>query len=303
MEAFMKENLSLYYIFYTVGKTGNISKAARKLYISQPAITRAIQKLEENLNTILFKRTSRGVILTPDGQLLFQKTCDAFSILSEGENALLHNNARNFPKLRLGASSTLIKYALLPHLKHYISSHPHVKVYLSCQSTYQTLQLLEEEKIDMGLIGRPSNISHFSFHPLLQIHDIFVATPQYLQNIKTLHPGESLTDAATFMLLDEENITRQYIDTQIKKSDFEFNHILEVNTMDLLIQFAQTSLGIACVIKEFVKEELNNGQLVEIPLNISLPPREIGFACRKKEEDNPLLKPFLQNNIYNKKSS
>lgn len=293
----MKENLSSYYIFYMVGKTGNISKAARELYISQPAISRAIQKLEENLDTVLFKRTSRGVTLTPEGQLLFQKTCDAFSILSEGENAILHNNTRSFPKIRLGASSTLIKYALLPHLKLYISSHPHVRVYLSCQSTYQTLHLLEEEKIDIGLIGKPSGISHFSFYPLLQIHDIFVSTPQYLENLKTLHPKEPLADAATFMLLDEGNITRQYVDAQLKKSDFEFNHILEVNTMDLLIQFAQTGLGIACVIKEFVQEELNNGQLVEVPLNLLLSPREIGFACKKKGEDNPLLKPFLQNNI------
>ena len=57
----MRENLSLYHIFYTVGRTGSISQAARELYISQPAITKAIKKLEENLDTVLFKRTSRGV--------------------------------------------------------------------------------------------------------------------------------------------------------------------------------------------------------------------------------------------------
>ena len=64
----MQENLSLYHIFYTVSRTGNISTAAKELYISQPAISRAIKKLESNLDTTLFKRSSRGVTLTPDGQ-------------------------------------------------------------------------------------------------------------------------------------------------------------------------------------------------------------------------------------------
>ena len=69
----MQENLSLYHIFYTVSRTGNISTAAKELYISQPAISRAIKKLESNLDTTLFKRSSRGVTLTPDGQILYEK--------------------------------------------------------------------------------------------------------------------------------------------------------------------------------------------------------------------------------------
>ena len=69
----MQENLSLYHIFYTVSRTGNISTAAKELYISQPAISRAIKKLESNLDPTLFKRSSRGVTLTPDGQILYEK--------------------------------------------------------------------------------------------------------------------------------------------------------------------------------------------------------------------------------------
>lgn len=87
----MQENLSLYHVFYVVGKTGNISKAAKELFISQPAVSRAVQKLEASLNVSLFKRNSRGVILTPAGELLFQKLKGAFSLISEGEELLLHS--------------------------------------------------------------------------------------------------------------------------------------------------------------------------------------------------------------------
>ena len=70
----MNQNLSLYRIFYTVAQTGNISRAAEELFISQPAISKSISKLENNLNSILFKRNSRGVTLTPEGELLYNYT-------------------------------------------------------------------------------------------------------------------------------------------------------------------------------------------------------------------------------------
>ena len=68
----MAENLSLYKIFHTVAKTGNISKASKELYISQPGVSKAIHRLEDHLQTVLFTRSSRGVSLTQDGTLLFQ---------------------------------------------------------------------------------------------------------------------------------------------------------------------------------------------------------------------------------------
>ena len=289
----MQENLSLYYIFYIVGKTGTLSKAARELYISQPAITRAIQKLEQNLDTELFRRSSRGVTLTADGETLYEKVKEAFALVSEGETAILHNRSRQIPHLRLGTSSTLCRYVLLSHLKPYIQAHPEVRVTISCQSTYQTLGLLEEEKIDLGLIGRPSKLRGCCFRPLMRISDTFVATRQYLKNQQELYRDEPLAHTAAFMMLDEENITRQSINAQLKDHRLELSHILEVSTMDLLIRFAETGLGIAGVIRQFVEEELKNGTLVEVPMGINFPDREIGFVCRQKDRDLPILRDFF----------
>lgn len=280
----MQENLSLYHIFYTVSRTGNISSAAKELYISQPAISRAIKKLENNLDVTLFKRSSRGVFLTPDGQLLYEKVKEAFDLLSEGEDAILHNRSREIPRLRIGASTTLCKYVLMPRLKDFISANPKIRITISCQSTYQTLKLLEEDKIDIGLIGKPQKLTGYEFFPLLQIQDTFVATKQYLENQQQLFPGEPLYQTATFMLLDELNITRQSVNTMLNEHHLQLGHILEVSTMDLLIQFAQVGLGVACVIKEFVQAELDAGTLVEAPLGLDFPAREIGFVCKKGTE-------------------
>ncbi len=74
----MDQNLSQYKIFYEVAKAGNISKAAKELFISQPAISKSISKLEDNLGVALFTRNSRGVQLTEEGKLLFHHTKTAF---------------------------------------------------------------------------------------------------------------------------------------------------------------------------------------------------------------------------------
>ena len=84
----MEQHLSQYKIFYEVARCGNISKAARELYISQPAISKAVSKLEENLGTRLFSRNSRGVLLTREGEILYQHISTAFEAINKGEKEL-----------------------------------------------------------------------------------------------------------------------------------------------------------------------------------------------------------------------
>ena len=290
----MEQNLSLYYIFHTVAKNGNISQAARELFISQPAISKSISKLEQNLNVQLFKRGSRGVTLTPDGEILYQHTCEAFQSLQSGEKALARRQALGISHLRIGVSTTLCKYILLPYLQKYIQANPHVKISISCQSTYQTLSLLDENKIDIGLVGEAGMSKNFIFTPLQNIQDIFVSTESYLEHLKQRSDANDFFQTATFMMLDEENITRQYVNRVFLEQGMELSNILEVTTMDLLIEFAKIDLGVACVIREFVEDELQKKELVEVSLPLQFEPRQIGFACRKEDAGSTAIQNFYQ---------
>ena len=120
----MIENLSYYHIFYEVATTQNLSKAAQNLYISQPAVTKSIQKLEENLNLSLFTRTSRGVRLTPEGNILYEHVKSAFSSLIRGEQEIQSMLSLQSGSIRIGVSTTLCKYILLPHLQEFIHLFP-----------------------------------------------------------------------------------------------------------------------------------------------------------------------------------
>lgn len=309
----MEQNLSLYKIFNSVAASGNISHSAKELYISQPAISKSITKLEESLGITLFNRTSRGVHLTEEGALLYEYTKSAFDTLMQGEANIKRINELGIGHLRIGVSTTLCKYILLPYLKHFVSSYPHIKVTLECQSTFQTLDLLERNKIDIGLIGRPDTVKSLDFYPVMQIEDIFVTTHSYLDNLRVRESSQLTKDksadnetapfsmntmdifkTANVMLLDEKNMTRLYIEDYFTRNHIETNQILEVSNMDLLIEFAKIGLGVSCVIKEFIQNELEDSTLVEIPLEKPLGKREIGFAFENNSSLSDSAQKFIR---------
>ena len=120
-------SLTSYQIFNKVAETGNISQAAKELFINQPAISKSIQRLEASLHTVLFTRTSRGVTLTEEGKLLYSYTQDAFRALGEGETAVRQASRLGIGHIRIGASATLCKHLLLPYLKDFAALHPHIR--------------------------------------------------------------------------------------------------------------------------------------------------------------------------------
>lgn len=296
----MEQNLSLYRVFYTVANTGNISKAAEQLFISQPAISKSIRKLEQSLDVTLFSRNSRGVQLTEEGEILYTYVQKAFFSLQTGESRIKKINELGIGHLHIGVSTTLCKFMLLPYLQEFIKTHPHIKITIECQSTNHTLQLLKENKIDVGLIGEPERPHHVHFDSLGEIEDIFVSTKTYLNNLslRTNHRDDIFRNA-TLMLLDKENMTRQYIDDYLAAHRIETNNLLEVSTMDLLIEFSKISLGVACVIRQFVEKELAKGELVEIPLPFPIHRRNIGFAYLDNLQQTTAVREFIE--FYNTK--
>lgn len=293
----MNQNLSSYWIFYTVANAGNISKAAKELYISQPAISKSIQKLEESLNCKLFSRSSRGVILTDEGNLLYGHVKEAFETLNQGEDKLKRSIELGVGRIQIGVSSTLCKYLLLPYLSEFIHQNPHISISISCQSTNETLRLLDENKIDIGLIGKPDNLKGFHFDFLDNIEDTFVASPEYLANLsKRGITKEAILSNATLMLLDKHNMTRRYIDDYFQANLISISETIDISDMGLLIDFAKIGVGVACVIKSFVAKELKKGTLEEIPLDIPIPTREVGFAYKESINPTPALSTFI--NFY-----
>ena len=327
----MIDNLNYYKVFFTVANTESISKAADKLFISQPAVSKSISNLEESLGTKLFDRGSRGVTLNEEGRILYEHLKNAFETITKAEDELHHINELGIGELRLGISTSLCRYILMPYLKNYIAANPHVKFTIDCHSTYNTIRQLQEGNIDVGFICETSLPPDYIYEPFREVHDIFIASDRYLHNLsvrenssnfeaQTPNPwlmagnvtglfDDNLTSANTaqddnlstesyrssnvtmssreilersnLMLLEKTNITRKHIDRYFYDYAINPGQILEINNMDLLIDFASIGMGVSAIVKEFAEEQLKNGTVVELELNAPIPPRTVGFVYKR----------------------
>ena len=286
-----ESNLNRYRLFCAVAECESISRAAEMNYISQPAISKAITKMEESLGTQLFIRNHRGVTLTEEGKIMYEQLKSAFDIIKTGEDTIRRINELGIGRLRLGASSILCKHMLLPYLKDFIAQNPHIKITIECQSSSRIMKLLADGRIDIGLMVKPENQSDIGFYSLGEIEDVFIATQSYIDNLH-IRENSSIFEKANIMLLDGANYSRMHVDRYFKENNIVPEHILEVSGMDMLIEFAKTGIGVGCAIKRFVQNELDDGTLIEIPLPVPINKREVGFAYMKNTKPTSAMERF-----------
>ena len=225
---------------------------------------------------------------------MYEHVKQAFDALGTGEEKLKRSIELGVGQLKIGVSTTLCKYMLLPYLKEFIHRNPHISISIECQSTNDTLKLLDDNKIDIGLIGKPEILKGYEFYYLDKIEDIFVATKDYLRNLSARGiKKHDILQHSTLMLLDKNNMTRQYIDDYLQENQIHVKDSIDISNMDLLIDFAKIGVGVACVIKSFVTDELADGSLIEIPLGIPIHEREVGFAYKNSAALPKSLKSFI----------
>ena len=112
----MNINLEYYKIFYYVAKHGSITKAARELCLSQPAVSQEIKQLEENLGVALFVRQAKGVSLTYEGQVLYSYVEKGYESIIQGEAKVKELIGLEIGEVKIGASDMTLQYFLLPCL-------------------------------------------------------------------------------------------------------------------------------------------------------------------------------------------
>ncbi len=273
-------NLEQYRIFYSVATHKSISKAAETLYITQPAVSKSIRKLEEELGCILFERTPKGVQLTSEGTVLYQYIEQALNFIKTGEKKI--DDIKNLlsGEVRIGVSDTLCKYYLVPYLKKFNTLHPEIKIKVTCPTTPGIINLLKNGKIDFGIINMPYTDDNLNFKSVMEVQDCFVAGEKYKHLSKTKQPLDTIAKQP-LLLLEKNSNSRIYMDKYFLDNSVSIIPDFELGNIDLLVHFAKNDFGIACVIKNFVKEDISKGHLYEIKPIEKIPPRSIGIAWLK----------------------
>jgi LysR family cyn operon transcriptional activator len=276
----MIENLEWYKVFYITAQAGSFSRAAEQLFITQPAVTHTIKQLEAKHKGQLFFRTSRGVQLTNEGQILFQYIEQAYNLISMGEKKLAEMHNLMEGEVRIGAGDTLCKHYLLPQLEVFHRLYPGIKLQITNRTTTETIQLLKAGKIDFGIVNLPINDEQLIIRDSIEIQDCFIAGAPYKHLAASKITLQQLSEHP-ILLLEKGSNTRSFIDQYAKQQDVVIQPDIELGSIDLLVEFARTGLGVACVIRNFVMSELEQSALYEIQLEPPIPPRRVGIVTLK----------------------
>lgn len=274
----MKTKLDYYKIFYETARFASFSTAARHLYVSQSAISQCIRQLEEDLDTVLFNRTRRGVTLTKEGNLLFQKIESAMQSIEQGETLLARLHHLDSGSLIIAAADTITAHYLLPYLEKFHQAYPGIRIEMANSYSYHMLQLVKDGTAELAFVNLPAADDELVIEPCLEIHDIFVAGPGH--NTKQRYSWDDISKEP-LILLEKNSISRRFLDEEFGKRHITLQPQVEVAAHELLLRFASIHLGISCVVEEFSKENLKHGDVQKLALTPSLPTRHIGYAYLK----------------------
>ena len=276
----MVTKLDLYKVFCQVGKSKSFSKASKELYMTQPAVSQAIMQLEGELDIRLFNRTSKGVTLTNEGSLLYEYVNSAINLINVGEKKILEFKDLTIGELKICVGDTISKYFLLPYLEEFHNRYPNLKFKIINGTTLELCALIKSGEIDIAICNLPIDDPSLEFITCGEVRDIFVCGEKYKDLTKKKISLEEMVKYPLIFLEPNSN-SRKYVENFMLSNGIKISPEFELGSFDLLLEFAKINLGIACVVKEFSKDYLEQGLLYEVKVLEEIPSRSIGVCYLK----------------------
>lgn len=292
----MEVNLEIYKTFYYVCKFKNLTKTAEILYVSQPAITKQIKRLEHFLGKELIIRTNKGIELTPEGEILYQNIKPHIESLTEIENNFSEKINSYEITIRIIAGHTTIKTILLKAMSKFTQKHPKVRFKLSTYPVSEALQKVRNNEADLAILSMnkiSENYNDIIIKKLCDTQDILVVSKE----MKRKFPDKlSILDLNKYPTIVKQNNSesRNVLENFFKEKNLEFIPTFELSNYWLIYEYIKLNLGIGPVIESFVKDDLISGNLVKIETEEIIPKRQLYYTVKKNSASYKIIKELLK---------
>ena len=257
-------NLNHLRYFYEVARAGNMRRAAGRIGISQPALSKQIQALEEAIGLQLFYRSSRGLQPTPDGEVVFLHCERVFGHLRDLEEAIEALRTGSAGRVTVGAIYSIAEYLLPEYIRRYHDTYPRVRFKLVTSRSGQVLQALREHRVDVGFVaGRPDD-ENFISAPIRDNPLVVVVSPGHpfatcdgQLPIERLHKSDMVA-------FDDEAPTRHVTDRYLNDHDAEPRILAESPSIETVKRLVREQVGFAVLPRHCVDDEVRANHLVVV---------------------------------------
>ena len=283
-----------YKIFYYVAKYQNFTKAARVLGNNQPNITHSMNRLESQLNCVLFIRSNRGVTLTPEGEMLYSRIASAAVQIQDAEEELSASATLEHGTISISATETALNIYLSKKLRDFHTEYPGIRLRISNHSTPQAVLAVKNGEVDFAIVSTPAEIeSGLKMVELKPFYEVLVGGRTF-----TALASQSLTlkELRSYPLisLSDESVTRSLYRQFFLDHGAVLKPDTEAATTDQMLTLVKSELGLAFVPEPMAKEALERGELVQLHLQEIIPTRSICLVYDRHRPLNTAARKFQQ---------
>lgn len=298
----MNVDLNAYKTFYLVAKYKSFTKASQELFISQPAVTQTIKKLEDQLNIELFNRSANGKItLTAAGEVVYYYAEKIFNLAVANKTIVEQAKEASFEVINVGVPAHIGAFYLAKYLRKFNDKYPNIKFNIINKKSDEMIMMLKKRELDVVI---DTNINDFrddliSTIKILDLDSCFVCSEKY-KNIADKEKIE-LNELMRYPLILPGKTTsnRKMIDYKFKEKGIILKPLIEANSSSISRQLIIEGIGIGWMIKEFVQEDIDRHILYELNVDFEQVLTPVSIAYNKKFNHDIIkefIKIFKQNN-------
>lgn len=229
----LEENWDMYKTFYTVAKCSSFSKAADRLYVTQPSVSYAMKILEENLKTKLFFRNANGIKLTSDGMELFNYVEKSYNLLLSGERNLNESKDFSHGRIAIGVQSHIGEFFLFPFVEKFHEEYPNIEINIISRNTEEMIEFLESNGIDFMIDTSPitSKYNNLTIEPLFDLENCFISKKKINKSEISL---KELNDY-NLVLPVKRSTPRKELDAVCEKDCVTLTPFMTIETTEMLV--------------------------------------------------------------------
>ena len=268
-------NLNSLRIFLAVATSNSFLEASNKLYISQPAISKTINKLEEELGITLFYRANKGITLTSNGEILLKYVKDIEKLLLACERMLSSNSNSDVGTIVIGVQSHIVRNYLLEKIADFKKKYPRINFKLNDLSTLGLIEALEKHEVDFVIDFSPisSPYNNLKIMPIDNMNTCFIKSKENNAVIKKL---SDLENQCLIMPIERSSL-RKNLNKVLDENGVKLAPQLAYATEELIIESTKKNLGIGYVVEgESIRTEQD--EIEKIELKEELPTIEINLV-------------------------
>lgn len=260
----MDHHLLAIRVFNRVVETGGFTRAADSLRMPKATVTKLIQSLEDHLQTKLFKRTTRSVSVTPEGECYYQRTVKWLAELEQMEGSMTESQSAPQGVLRIDVGGATARQLLLPALPDFIARYPQIQIDLGVGD--RLIDLINDSA-DCVIRSGPLADSSLIARRLFELEWVTCATPAYLAHYGTpQHPCDlelGYPLAHYRHALNDRILPLHFVDRG-KEIDIQHRYHVSVNESNALLAAALAGLGIIQTFRFMAQPHLDSGELVSL---------------------------------------